>query len=46
MRKLEKKNMNILATWLIGDVAKIHVASYLLKVFRYVVDYSRGEIAT
>ncbi len=34
------------ATWLIGDVAIIHVANYLRKTFRYVVDYPHGEIAT
>jgi hypothetical protein len=38
--------MNILATWLIGNVAKIHVANDLRKAFYYVVDYPRGEIAT
>jgi hypothetical protein len=50
-----KKNMNILATWLIGDVAiihmanwrrdKIHVANYQRKAFRYIVDYPHGKIA-
>jgi hypothetical protein len=37
--------MNILTTWLIGNVTKIHIANYQCKAFRYVVDYPRGKIA-
>jgi hypothetical protein len=36
--------MNILATRLIGNVTKIHVANYQRKAFRYVVDYPHGKI--
>lgn len=43
--------MNILphglsATWLIGNVVKIHMTNYLRKAFRYGMDYPRGKIAT
>jgi hypothetical protein len=36
--------MKILATWLIEDLVKIHVANYLRKAFHYTMDYPRGEI--
>jgi hypothetical protein len=37
--------MNILTTWLIEDVTKIHMANYQCKAFHYVVDYPHGKIA-